>query len=673
MVRSTAAPSTLEGLLVSLVLTAGLLSASQAVAEVKVASLIGDHMVVQQGTPVHLWGIADAAESVQATLAGSEGTTRADGKGSWAITLPAMKAGGPYSLTIRGTNALTFEDVWVGEVWVASGQSNMEFPLSRALGADGAVAGGCPGLRLFTVTKATAGQPRSDVDGLWEPCDAAAAEGFSAVAFYFGQELHRILGVPVGLIHSSWGGTPAEAWTPRAALLGEPSLKPMADAFDAALADTAGRAEIDRKVAEWEAKNFHQDTGNTGLGQGFAKAETATADWPKMELPQFWETAGLPIDGAVWFRREVNVPGDWAGRDLAVSLGPLDDLDTTYWNGEPVGATTAETPQYWTVPRRYTVPARLVKAGRNVVAVRVFDHYGNGGFAGTRAQMYVAPQVGGSPLSLAGAWDYKVERELPPAVADFSTRPRSYGADDPESPTVLWNAMIEPLTRFPLAGAIWYQGEANAPRAYQYRTLFPTLIRAWRRAWAEPDLPFLFVQLANFNAVATKPGESDWAELREAQTMTLQVPHTGMAVILDIGEADDIHPRDKKDVGLRLALQALERVYGKDVVASGPTYSSATREGTAMRVRFHDVDGGMISADGGPPKGFAIAGADRKWHWADARVDGDSVVVSSTEVAEPVAVRYGWADNPPNTLRNEAGLPAAPFRTDDWPGITAPR
>jgi sialate O-acetylesterase len=563
--------------------------------------------------------------------------------------------------------------VWAGEVWVASGQSNMEFPLSRATSGNEAAAAGCPGLRLFTVTKATATQPKTDVDGAWQACDAAAAEGFSAVAFFFGQELHRSLGVPVGLIHSSWGGTPAEAWTPRAALLAQPSLAPKIEALDAALSDAAGQADIARKIAEWEAKNFHQDTGNVGFGQGFSKVDAPTADWSKMELPQYWENAGLQIDGAVWFRRDVDVPAEWAGHDLSLSLGPVDDFDTTYWNGEQVGGIGSETPQYWEAPRRYTLPARLVKAGRNVVAVRVFDHYGNGGFGGSPSQMNLARSDGGPALPLAGTWDYKVERALPPAVVDYSTRPGGLSADDPNSPTVLWNAMMAPLTPFPLAGAIWYQGEANADRAYQYRTLFPTMIAAWREAWGLPDLPFLFVQLANFMAPPERPGESAWAELREAQTMTLQLPHTGMAVILDIGEADDIHPRDKKDVGLRLALQALKGVYGMDVVASGPTFASAAREGAAMRVRFRDTNGGLVSVDGGAPRGFAIAGADRKWHWADARIDGDSVIVSSVETPEPVAVRYGWADNPPNTLRNKAGLPAGPFRTDDWPGVTGSR
>jgi sialate O-acetylesterase len=648
-------------------------AASPALAEVKVAALISDHMVVQQGRPIHLWGSAAAGESVQASFAGAQGATRAGQDGRWSLTFPALAAGGPYAVELHGTNTLAFHDVWVGEVWIASGQSNMEFPLSRALAVQQAVTAACPGLRLFTVTKATAATPNADVAGSWQTCGPDTAEGFSAVAFYFGQELNRVLGVPVGLIHSSWGGTPAEAWTPRSALTAKASLKPMVDELDAALADTKGRADLARRLAEWEAKNYHADTGNEGFGRGYASPDASTTAWPTMDLPQFWETAGLAIDGAVWFRRDVDVPDAWAGHDLALSLGPVDDFDTTYWNGEKVGAIGAETPQYYSALRNYTVPGHLVKAGRNVIAVRVFDHYGNGGFGGSRPQMTLGPAGGEGAVSLAGPWSYKIERELPPAVVDFSTQPTAYGADNPSSPTVLWNAMVEPLVGYPLAGAIWYQGEANASRAYQYRTLFPTMIEAWRKGWDDPDMPFLFVQLANFNPAPAQPGDSDWAELREAQTLTLGLPHKGMAVILDIGEAGDIHPRDKRDVGLRLAAQALKGVYGKDVVASGPTFAGSSREGGALRVRFESVAGGLVTADGAPPRGFAVAGSDRKWHWAEARIDGDSVVASSRDVPDPVAVRYGWADNPPNTLRNVAGFPAGPFRTDDWPGITAPR
>jgi sialate O-acetylesterase len=390
-----------------------------------------------------------------------------------------------------------------------------------------------------------------------------------------------------------------------------------------------------------------------------------------------WENAGLNIDGAVWFRREVAIPEAWAGRDLALSLGAIDDFDVTYWNGERVGTTGAETPQYYAAARHYVVPARLVKAGRNVLAVRVFDHYGSGGFAGTAAQLSVGPtDPDAKPLPLAGPWQYKIERRLTPATVDWSTRPAVLGVDDPQSATVLWNAMLAPLTLpapLPLAGVIWYQGEANVGRAAQYRALFPTMIRAWRGAFHDPALPFLFVQLPNFDDPVGKApvGEGGWADLREAQAAALREPKTAMAVTLDVGETANLHPRNKHEVGRRLALQALRMVYGRDVLAAGPTFQAAVRAGAAIRVRFAGAAGGLETSDGAPPRGFLIAGADHVWHEASARIDRDGVVVSSPDVPAPLAVRYGWGNDPTNTLRNGADLPTAPFRTDDWPAATA--
>ncbi len=490
---------------------------------------------------------------------------------------------------------------------------------------------------------------------------------------YFGRELHHALGVPVGLIQTTWGGTPAEAWTPREALVAEPSLKPMVDAMDLAMHDAVRRAELAQKLTDWEAKNFHQDTGNRGEAMGFARLGGGGDGWATMDLPQVWENAGLPIDGAVWFRREVVLPADYAGRDLALSLGPLDDFDVTYWNGERIGATGAETPQYWTTPRRYTVPARLAKAGRNFIAVRVFDHYGTGGFAGTRAQLSIGPTATGTTkLSLAGPWSYKIERRLEPAVVDWASRPVVEGPDEPTSPTVLWNAMVAPLAGLPVAGVIWYQGESNVGRAGQYATLFPTMIRAWRAAWHDPALAFLFVQLPNYDPPGEHSaiGQSSWAELREAQAVAARDPKTALAVTLDVGQADNLHPVNKAEVGRRLSLCALRMVYGKDGFASGPIFVSATPEGRAIRVRFNPVATGLDTLDGLPPQGFLVAGVDHVWHAAAARIEGDAVIVSTPDVASPVAVRYGWANAPTATLRNQAGLPAAPFRSDAWPSTS---
>jgi sialate O-acetylesterase len=643
-------------------------------AETRVSPLIGDHMVVERGRPVRLTGTDVPGQLVRATLAGRSASAKTDAAGRWAVALPALDAGGPFELVVQGSRALTFADVWSGEVWLASGQSNMELPLTRTFGGDEAAAGGCPGIRFFTVPQKTAATPRTDTDGKWQVCDPALAAGFSAVAFHFGRDVHRALGVPVGLVQAAWGGTPAEAWTPREALTADATLKLLVDALDAAEHDPQRRADLAKALAAWEAKNFHQDTGNRGERLGFAKG--AGAGWAKMEIPQVWENAGLAIDGAVWFRREVTIPDAWTGHDLALSLGAIDDFDVTYWNGERIGATGAETPLYYAAPRHYTVPARLAKAGRNVVAVRVFDHFGSGGFAGTPAQLSVGPAgASAAPLPLGGAWLYKIERRLPPAKADWASRPTALGADDPQSATVLWNGMVAPLAAGApsLAGVIWYQGESNVGRAPQYRTLFPTMIRAWRAAFHDPALPFLYVQLPNYDDPIGKAtlGEGGWAELREAQAAALREPKTAMAVTLDVGERDNLHPRNKREVGRRLALAALKLVYGRDVPVAGPTFLTATRAGDTIRARFGAIASGLVTIDGLPPRGFLIAGVDRVWHPADAQIEHDVVIVSSPDVREPLAIRYGWGNDPPNSLRNGADLPAAPFRTDDWPLATA--
>jgi sialate O-acetylesterase len=640
-------------------------------ADVALPALFGSHMVLQRDRPVRVWGTADPGESVSVEIAGARAAATADAAGRFEATLPALPAGGPHTLVVAGRNRLQLDDVWAGEVWVASGQSNMEWPLQRADRGETDAAAGCDRLRLFTVARTTAFEPRTDVTGAWSTCTAETALGFSAVAFHFGQQIGRTQNVTVGLVHTSWGGTPAEAWTPRAALTAVPELAPMVASFDRERADPAPAARYQELRAAWERKNFAQDTGNTGFGMGFAAPDADESAWKPVKLPQHWEAAGLAIDGAVWFRRAFDLPAGAPPQDATLSLGPLDDMDVTYVNGVEVGHTDGATPEHWSVPRVYAVPARHLRPGRNVVAVRVWDHAGDGGFAGAPAQMFA--QSGETKVALAGLWLHRVERALQPTNVDWGSQPPApASAGNPSSPTVLWNAMVAPLVRFPVRGAIWYQGEANTGRAHQYRTLFPTLIRAWREAWSDPDLAFLFVQLASFMQPASLPGESEWAELREAQAMALALPRTGMATAIDIGEAGDIHPRNKTDVGLRLALQARRTVYGETVVASGPVFADSAIDGRAIRVSLRHA-AGLTTRDGAAPRAFAIAGRDRKWRPATATIDGEAVLVSSPDVPAPVAVRYGWADNPPVNLVNGAGLPAVPFRTDDWPGRTTPK
>jgi sialate O-acetylesterase len=647
-------------------------------AEVRVPSLIGDNMLVQQGRRVRFWGTARPGERVTVRLAGRAASATADGRGRWQTFLGPFRAGGPHVLTVAGSNTLSFRNVLVGEVWVCSGQSNMEWPLAQAEGgAEAAAQASHPEIRLFTVEKKSSAELLEDVRGRWVVATPEQALQFSAVGYYFGRELHRRLGVPVGLIHASWGGTPAEAWTSREALASRPEFAPILERYEKELRDLPQlRRDYERRLAEWERRYVVADEGNRGEGLGYADPACDRAGWLRMRLPQLWESAGLNLDGVVWFRREVEVPPSWAGRDLILSLGPIDDFDITYFNGERVGATGAETPEAYKSPRRYKIPGPLVKSGVNVVAVRVHDRLGGGGFGGAAEAMTLAPEGGPAAggLALAGEWDYKPEAAAEPKRLDYSDYPGPRpGPANQNNPSVLYNAMLAPLTLYAVRGAIWYQGESNAGRAYQYRTLFPAMIRDWRAAWGQGDFPFYFVQLANWKARQQDSIDSEWAELREAQFLTLRnVPRAGMAVAVDIGDPDDIHPRNKLDVGLRLARWALADAYGRRIVPSGPLYLSHAIEGDSVRVRFEHA-GGLKTSDGRAPSGFAVAGADRKFVPAEARIEGGAIIVRSRDVPNPVAVRYAWADNPEVNLYNAAGLPASPFRTDDWPGLTAGR
>jgi sialate O-acetylesterase len=543
----------------------------------------------------------------------------------------------------------------------------MEWPLVNTVNGSEAVAQAkYPEIRLFTVEHTTAESPQDDVRGRWVVTTPEDAASFSAVGYFFGREIYQQVKVPIGLINTSWGGTPAEAWTALEALRSSPELKPILDRYESSLnALPQTKEAYARALAEWEEKNLYADGENKGEGWGYADPATSTTDWSKMDLPKQFETAGLLIDGVVWFRKVIDLPASWAGKELVLNLPAIDDYDITYFNGTKIGFTGRETPNSYMVPRKYSVPGALVRSGQNVIAVRVFDRAGEGGFgsAGELSLRLTATDE----IPLRGSWHYKVERALEPKNPEWGSRPEPVGASNQNSPSVLYNAMLAPLVPFAIRGAIWYQGESNAARAYQYRTLFPTMIRNWRSAWGY-DFPFYFVQLPNWRARRDAPSESDWAELREAQAMTLREPRTGMAIAIDLG-GDDLHPRNKLDVGRRLAALALANVYGKAIVPSGPLFDRFKVEGNKVKISFKHGQG-LKTSDGGPVKGFAIAGADKRFVWADARIEGDTIVVSSPTILKPVAVRYGWADNPLVNLYNETGLPASPFRTDDWPGVT---
>jgi len=512
------------------------------------------------------------------------------------------------------------------------------------------------------VPKHTAEQPQAKLgDTAWQVCSPDTIANFSAVGYFFGRELFRRLNVPIGLINSSWGGTVAEAWTSREALLAVPELKELITSYDCDMPNLNKlKAHYAKQMGDIEART--RDTGNTGWAKGWADLQSPEGLWKETDLPGIWQTnEELNFSGVLWFRKELELPSAWVGQDLHLAIGACDKSDITYFNNIQVGSVTMQDrSDAWSFLREYTVPGRLVQPGRNVIAVRVHSNMFAGGMTGPAALMQLACPARPAlpPIPLAGPWHYRVEQNY--GLVEVPSDPAG-----PNIPTCLFNAMIAPVIPFALRGAIWYQGESNAERAKQYRTLFPAMIRDWRGHWRQDDFQFLFVQLANYMTTRQKPAESRWAELREAQTMTLQLPHTGMAVTIDIGETQDIHPRNKQDVGLRLALSALADMYKiPGVIGSGPLFHEARREGSALRVFFTHAAGGLVCR-GSELQGFAVAGADRKFVWAQARMEKDTVLVWSSSVPEPTAVRYAWADNPVCNLYNAAGLPASPFRTDN--------
>lgn len=622
--------------------------------------LFCDHAVLQRDVAVPVWGWSEPGASFSVNFAGQSRRAVADKAGKWMVKLKPLHASAePRSLTVSNLTtqeSVVINDVLVGDVWLCSGQSNMEMGVGACNATNDVETANFPLIRLLTVPRLVATAPVDTMACQWLVCSPETIKqgfwaGFSASGFFFGRELHGQLNIPIGLIHSSWGGTIAEAWT------SAEGLEPITDFNDAVqnVRDTAtGKKQIDYPVI-YEKWCQQKDAGTQ---QGWASATTFDGGWKSVAMPQYFEQTGLPdYDGIVWFTREFELPTDWSGKDLKLELGQIDDIDTTWVNGVKVGQMNR-----YDLFRNYTIPANILKSGKNILTIRMLDTGGNGGFTGPadRLKLSLAGDDSAAPVSLAGNW---LMRDSTP-LAKLGAPPQIPDAGNPNVTTVLYNGMIAPLLPFAIKGAIWYQGESNADRAQQYQRLLPAMIADWRKHFGVGDFPFYIVQLAAWQATFPQPRENHWAELREAQAMTAKnVPHTGLAMALDIGDAGDIHPKNKMEVGRRLALNALAKTYGKKIEYSGPWYRSMKIEGEKVRVKFDHVDGGLF-AKGGKLTGFAIAGDDGRFVWADARIDGATVVVSSPLIEKPVAVRYAWDINPVCNLYNQSGLPAVPFRTD---------
>lgn len=630
--------------------------------------LFSDHMVLQRNAKVPVWGWASPGTKVQVSFAGQTKTATAGVDGKWMVRLSPLRVSSePRELTITDAAAgrtVRVSDVLVGDVWLCSGQSNMEMGIGACNATNDIRQADFPQIRLLTVPHHIATAPVEMLECAWLRCSPETVAhggwgGFSAAGFFFGRELYRQLQIPIGLIHSSWGGTIAEAWT------SAEGLQPLGE-FNGSVQQVAKRNE-DKSFDFAAAYDRWCQKNDPGTSQGWSKPELDAGSWKTVTMPQAWEQAGLPdFDGIVWFRRTFELPAKWQGKNLKLGLGPVDDIDTTFVNGVKVGQMNR-----FDLNRVYDVPANLLKPGDNLVAVRVLDTGGAGGMNGKPENLFVKPADAGEekPLSLAGSWQMRDAA----ALSKLPAPPTVPEANNPNVVTVLYNGMIAPLLPFAIKGAIWYQGESNAGRAEQYRRLLPAMIRDWRSRFEVGNFPFYIVQLAAFQATQPQPRDNEWAELREAQALTAKnMPHCGLAVAIDIGEANDIHPKNKQEVGRRLALCALAKTYGKNLEYSGPWYKSMKVSGNSVRLAFDHVDGSLRAKDG-ELKGFAIAGADRKFVWAKAEINGKTVTVTAPEVSSPVAVRYGWDINPVCNLYNQAGLPAVPFRTDDWPMLTQGR
>jgi sialate O-acetylesterase len=638
-----------------------LLCAIASSAQVHLPRLAGDSMILQRDTRSRIWGTASAGEKVTVRFNGQSPSVITGADGKWAVALAPMSAGGPFDMDIDASNHIHVKAILIGDVWVCSGQSNMELPMERVKEKYPAeiAAAGNPAIRQFvTGTHYDLTRPQEDFPaGSWQTATPASVLSFSAAGYFFAKALYQRYHVPIGLIKAAVGGAPAEAW------LSEEALRSYPEQYAAALKykDIAYPQGIRRKEDSvsraWYQHLADQDSGLHDL-HPWSDPAYDDAGWKEMTVPGYWADQGGPVvNGVVWLRKDIDVPAQLTGRTVKLMLGRIIDLDSVYVNGVLVGTTGYQYP-----PRRYQLPAGILRPGKNSFVIRVINSGGKGGLVPDKPYWL---GLDDTRISLEGKWRYRLgaSAEALPPTTFFQYQPMG-----------LFNGELAPLLPYTIKGVIWYQGESNAGRAWEYRRLFTDLIGDWRNKWEKPDLPFLFVQLPNYGEAKPQPWGSSWAALREAQLQCLSIPHTGMAVAIDLGEWNDLHPLNKKDVGERLALAARAIAYGeKDLVWSGPLYRSFQVERNALRIHFNHNGSGLMARGGKPLKGFALAGADKKFIRAEATIEGPDVVVRSPAITHPVAVRYAWADNPEGAnLYNKEGLPASPFRTDTAAPVDPP-
>ena len=617
---------TLSILLLSVIMSA------QTPAKVRLPKLISDSMVLQRDVDLDIWGWSDPGTWITVRFNGGYYETKTGEDGRWTVTLPPQKAGGPYIMEV---NEITIRDVLVGDVWLCSGQSNQETPIHRLVELFPEINRSDNNMirhyKVPTQDSKEALQEEIAGNAVWHSGDASEVMNWTALAYFYAQEAYSQTGIPQGMLVSSLGGSAIESWVSQEHLKDFPALILDREALEGLEAAMADKGE-----GVWESPDFDD------------------SDWKTMEMPGTWRENGLDVRGTVWMRKDFEIPESMDGRHAKLSMGTLMHNDRVYVNGIFVGSTGYEFP-----PRRYHIPAGVLRKGKNTIVVRLNAPGGNGEFIKDKPYKIIGDAA---EIDLTGTWKYNIGTDMSEAAAfaDRLKNRKNVGSG-------LYNGMIYPIRNYKVRAAIWYQGESNAGRAHEYGALMTSLITGWRELWNMPDMPFLLVQLPNYMQTHEQPTDSGWARIREAQLQAFKtIPNTALAVTYDVGEWNDIHPLNKKAVAQRLFLGARKAVYGEKVTASGPVYKDMKIDGDKIIITFTETGRGLM-AKGGELKHFAIAGADRKFVWADAIIKGNKVIVSSKEVQNPVAVRYAWADNPDGAnLCNKDGLLASPFRTDDW-------
>lgn len=645
-------------------------SAVFAQSDINLPCFFGDNMVLQRQKPIKVWGTAVSQKIFTIQFRGERQKVKPDVSGKWEAVFKPAEAGGPYEMAFSGDSSFTLKNILIGDVWFCSGQSNMEMRVLASFNAGYELRhANVPEIRNFNVNGNLSSTPLANIlPSQWQIATPDNAAFFPATAFFFAKYINQWEKVPIGLIHDSWGGTVIEAWTGMESLTTHPDYK---EKVDKLIATRNTSESFDTLLRKSEIANLQWQKNIESIDQGYLGKwqlpDFEPKGWDTLIAPGYWENQGLKdFDGVVWMRKEVYIPSSMATKNLVVNLEILNNTDHTFFNGVQIGSVQ------WAMGRRiYYVPANLIKEGKNVIVVRVANTHGDGGFDSKNASDLRIQEVVESdhPLivPLSGEWLYKPS--LPATQIPKQPVTRANNA----VPSSIYNAMVAPFADLGIRGFLWYQGESNSWRAWQYRSLFPLMINDWRKQFNQGDLPFLFVQLSGYGALKELPVESSWAELRESQAMALSLPQTGMAVTYDIGNPYDVHATNKQEVGRRLAIEAEKLVYGKTTLQTSPVYKSMRINGNKIYLQFTNSDKGLISKNG-ELKGFAIAGADKKFVWAKAIIQGNEVLVWNDQTYTPVAVRYAWTASPLESyganLYNKDDFPASPFRTDDWDGET---